>query len=368
MSIHRLLVAKVVAETHDAHSIEFEVPAELAPTFTYKPGQFLTLRVPSERTGSVARCYSLCSAPHDDGPLRVAVKRTADGYASNWLCDNATPGMEIDVLVPAGIFTPKSVDVDMLLFAGGSGITPIMSILRSVLETGTGSVALVYANRDAQSVIFSSALAELTRTYPDRLVVMHWLESVQGLPSAANLAALTAPYASREVFVCGPGPFMDAVSEAMTSLGKGRREVHIEKFRSLPRNPFEVEAAQEEAEERAAIAEAEDLPVDDSAAAATGPAPAPADDGGTVTVELDGKTTELAWPADKKLLDVMLAAGLDAPYSCREGACSACACRIVDGAVELAHNEVLDQEDLDDGLILACQSMRRSAAVHITYE
>ncbi|KXP10259.1 ferredoxin--NADP reductase [Tsukamurella pseudospumae] len=360
MSIHRLLVAKVVAETHDAHSIEFEVPAELASSFTYKPGQFLTLRVPSERTGSVARCYSLCSAPHDDGPLRVAVKRTADGYASNWLCDNATPGMEIDVLVPAGIFTPKSVDVDMLLFAGGSGVTPILSILRTVLETGSGSVTLIYANRDAQSVIFASALAELTRTYPDRLAVIHWLESVQGLPSAANLATLAAPYVDREVFVCGPGPFMDAVSEAMTGLGKGRREVHIEKFRSLPRNPFEVEAAREEAEERAAIAEAEDLPVAD--------APAPADDGGTVTVELDGKTTELAWPAEKKLLDVMLAAGIEAPYSCREGACSACACRLVDGEVELAHNEVLDQEDLDDGLILACQSMRRSAAVHITYE
>ncbi len=363
MSIHRLLVAKVVAETHDAHSIEFEVPDELANAFTYKPGQFLTLRVPSEQTGSVARCYSLCSAPHDDGPLRVAVKRTADGYASNWLCDNASPGMEIDVLVPAGIFTPKSVDVDMLLFAGGSGITPILSILRSVLETGSGSVTLIYANRDAQSVIFSSALAELTRTYPDRLVVVHWLESVQGLPSAANLAALAAPYASREVFVCGPGPFMDAVSEAMTSLGKGRREVHIEKFRSLPRNPFEVEAAQEEAEEKAAIAEAEDLPVDGASAA-----PAPADDGGTVTVELDGTTTELAWPAEKKLLDVMLDAGLDAPYSCREGACSACACRITSGEVELAHNEVLDQEDLDDGLILACQSMRRTQSVHITYE
>lgn len=360
MSIHRLLVAKVVAETHDAHSIEFEVPAELADRFTYKPGQFLTVRVPSEQTGSVARCYSLCSAPHDGGPLRVAVKRTADGYASNWLCDNATPGMELDVLVPAGIFTPKSVDTAMLLFAGGSGITPILSILRSVLETGTGSVAMIYANRDAQSVIFASALAELTRKYPDRLVVVHWLESVQGLPSAANLAALAAPYASREVFVCGPGPFMDAVSEAMTSLGKGRREVHIEKFRSLPRNPFEVEPSKEEAEERAALAEAEDLPAEDT--------PSPADDGGTVTIELDGKTTELAWPAEKKLLDVMLNAGLDAPYSCREGACSACACRIVEGEVELAHNEVLDQDDLDDGLILACQSLRRTQSVHITYE
>lgn len=206
MSIHRLQVAKVVAETHDAHSIEFEVPAELASSFTYKPGQFLTLRVPSEQTGSVARCYSLCSAPHDGGPLRVAVKRTADGYASNWLCDNATPGLEVDVLVPAGIFTPKSVDVDMLLFAGGSGVTPILSILRSVLETGTGSVALIYANRDAQSVIFASALAELTRKYPERFVVVHWLESVQGLPSEVM--------ASETASMNGPGPQTKTSREA----------------------------------------------------------------------------------------------------------------------------------------------------------
>ncbi|WP_019201936.1 ferredoxin--NADP reductase [Tsukamurella sp. 1534] len=365
MSIHRLLVAKVVAETHDAHSIEFEVPADKADLFVYKPGQFLTLRVPSDETGSVARCYSLCSAPHDGGPLRVAVKRTADGYASNWLCDNATPGMEIDVLVPAGIFTPKSLDTDMLLFAGGSGITPILSILRSALETGSGSVTLIYANRDAQSVIFASALAELSRRFPERLVVVHWLESLQGLPSVANLTALAAPYAGREVFICGPGPFMDAVAEAMAALGRGRREIHIEKFRSLPRNPFEVEPAKEEAEEKAAVAEAEQ---DEERAGDAPPVEPVADDGGTVTVELDGATHELAWPAQKKLLDVMLEAGIDAPYSCREGACSACACRIVDGNVELAHNEVLDPEDLEDGIILACQSMRRTQSVHITYE
>jgi 3-ketosteroid 9alpha-monooxygenase subunit B len=364
VSVHRLQVAKVVAETHDAVSIEFEVPAELTAVFAYRPGQFLTVRVPSDRTGSVARCYSLCSAPHEDGPLRVAVKRTVDGYASNWLCDNAAPGMEIDVLVPAGIFTPKSVDADLLLFAGGSGITPVLSILKTVLETGTGKVALVYANRDSASVIFASHLAELGRRFGDRLVVLHWLESLQGLPSVPQLAALAAPYSAREVFVCGPGPFMDAVAAAMTGLGLTRRRIHIEKFRSLPRNPFEVEAAKEEAEERAVLAEAEGTEAGD---AETGPGVA-GPEAGTVTVELDGVTRELAWPADKRLLDVMLDAGLNAPYSCREGACSACACRILEGEVELVNNEVLDQEDLDDGLILACQSLRRTEKVHITYE
>ena len=277
--------------------------------------------------------------------------------------------MDVDVLVPAGIFTPKSADADFLLFAGGSGITPVLSIMKTALATGTGKVALVYANRDSASVIFASQLADLGRRYGDRLVVLHWLESLQGLPSTAQLAELAAPYAGREVFVCGPGPFMDAVTASMAALGRGRRDIHIEKFRSLPRNPFEVEAAQEEAEEQATLADAEGPEAGGSEAAGSDVPPAsPVDDGGTVTVDLDGQTRELVWPAEKKLLEVMLDAGLDAPFSCREGACSACACRIVSGEVELAHNEVLDAEDLDDGIILACQALRRAPAVHITYD
>ena len=168
-----------------------EIPAE---RLRYAPGQFLTLRVPSDRTGSVARCYSLCSSPFTGDPLTVTVKRTDDGYASNWLCDNAHAGMKIHVLAPSGTFVPKTLDTDFLLLAAGSGITPMMAICKSALAEGSGKVVLIYANRDENSVIFGGALRELAAKYPDRLTVVHWLETVQGLPSAAALAGLAAPY------------------------------------------------------------------------------------------------------------------------------------------------------------------------------
>lgn len=340
---YRLRVAEVIAETADAHSLVLEVPPEHAARFAYRPGQFLTLRIPSDRCGSVARCYSLSSSPHVDGRLQVTVKRTVEGYGSNWLCDSVAAGDEIEALVPAGIFTPASLDDDLLLFAAGSGITPVISIVKSVLAQGSGRVVLVYANRDDKSVIFAGALRELTSRHPDRLTVVHWLESVQGLPTAAALAGLAAPFTGHQVFVCGPAPFMTGVREGLTSLGVPRQQVHLERFKSLGANPFE---------------QAESAPAEND----TGKEAA------TVSVTLDGQTHELDWPASQKLLDRLLEAGVDAPFSCREGACSACACRLVAGEVKMLHNDVLDDEDLDEGIILACQSIPVTDRVEISYE
>src|SRR5579875_4100041 len=233
-----LQVADVLAETEDARSLVFSVPegaegpAIPADRLRYAPGQFLTLRIPSDRTGSVARCYSLCSSPYTDDALTVTVKRTADGYGSNWLCEHAHPGMRIHVLAPSGTFVPKTLDDDFLLIAGGSGITPIMSICKSALSEGSGQVVLLYANRDARSVIFGDALRELAAKYPDRLTVVHWLESLQGLPSATALAQLAGPYSDRQAFICGPGPFMQASRDALESLNVPAHRIHLEVFRS----------------------------------------------------------------------------------------------------------------------------------------
>jgi 3-ketosteroid 9alpha-monooxygenase subunit B len=247
--------------------------------FTPRPGQFLTVRI-----GTCARCYSLSSAP--DEPLRITVKRTPDGYGSHWMCDNAVVGAELDVLGPVGVFTPASLDHDLLAFAAGSGITPVMSIIKSVLTGGAGRVTLVYANRDERSVIFARDLARLAAAHPDRLVVVHWLESVQGLPTAPQLAALARP--CDEAFVCGPAAFMDAAKAALRQAGV--RRIHVERFASLSSNPFE-----------------------DAVASEDGP-------DATVEVELDGAHHRFAWPARTRLLDLLLDQGLDAPFSCREGA------------------------------------------------
>ncbi len=234
-------VAEVVRETDDACSLVLDVPPELAAVFGYRPGQFITVRVPSERTGSVARCYSLSSSPHAGDRPAITVKRTDGGYASNWIHDHITAGSVLDVMAPAGTFVPKVLDCDFLLFAAGSGITPVMSILKSVLAGGRGRVVLVYANRDERSVIFAAALRELVAAAGGRLTVVHWLDSLLGVPSAAAIAALARPYAGHEAYICGPDPFLGVVREALGRLGVPARRVHVERFLSLADNPFEVE-------------------------------------------------------------------------------------------------------------------------------
>ncbi|WP_310963610.1 ferredoxin--NADP reductase [Nocardioides terrisoli] len=355
-----LTVTEVIEETEDARSIVFEVPPELTDTFAYVPGQFLTVAVPSERTGLVARCYSLSSTPHS-GRHQITVKRTVDGYASNWLHANLRAGDTLRVLPPSGIFSPKDLDDDFLLFAGGSGITPVMSIARSALEKGSGQVVLFYANRDERSVIFAGALQELAARYADRLVVVHWLESVQGLPSAAQLKAFAAHFTTYTAFVCGPAPFMKAVTDSLKELDFPRARRHQEKFVSLGGNPFgeveEVLAAQAVLDE---VDDGDEEGDEPGAAVVTGPV--------TVEVELDGEQhTFDDWAGDKPLLEFLEDKGLDAPFSCREGQCSACACMVLEGEVTMRNNEVLDAEDLADGIRLACQSMPASEKLRITY-
>jgi 3-ketosteroid 9alpha-monooxygenase subunit B len=338
---YRLRVASVVAETHEACSLVFEVPPDLAAEFAYRPGQFLTLRVPVDPPASVARCYSLCSSPVTGDPLTVTVKQTPDGYASRWIAANVTAGTVLEVLPPAGAFIPDSLDDDFLLLAAGSGITPVMSILKSALAAGTGRIVLVYANRDERSVIFGSALRDLTISAGSRLAVVHWLDVLQGTPSAAALAPLIRPFTSHRMFASGPDPFLQAVRDAAAALGVPPREVRVERFLSLQHNPFDAESA--------------------SLPAAAGVA-------AKLSVTLDGQTSSVDWPAGTRMLDALIDASLDPPFSCREGICGACACQLVAGRVEMVNNEVLNDSDLADGYVLACQSVALSGEIAVSYE
>jgi 3-ketosteroid 9alpha-monooxygenase subunit B len=215
-----------------------------------------------------------------------------------------------------------------------------MSILKSCLRAGSGAVTLLYANRDENSVIFRDELATLSRTFGNRLTVLHWLESVQGLPTEAGIRALMTPYADREVFLCGPEKFMDLASSVLGGLGVPGERITVERFNTLTGDPFSEP----------------DVEIDTAGPSAT------------VEVELDGETRTVTWPHGNRLLDVLRDAGLDAPFSCREGACSACACVLLQGEVSLANNEVLDKQDLDDGLILACQATPLTDQLKITYD
>jgi 3-ketosteroid 9alpha-monooxygenase subunit B len=353
-------VVDVVEETPDAKSISFALPAGAEEKFAYKPGQFLTLAVPSDRTGIAARCYSLSSSPHDGGPLTVTVKRTEEGYASNWICDNLKVGDTMRVLPPSGIFTPASLDEDLLLFGGGSGVTPVMSILRTAIAEGTGKIVVFYANRDDTSVIFAKEMRDLAAAHPERVQIFHWLESVQGIPTLDQLRVFIQPYLTYDVFCCGPAPFMKAVMDVTKEAGLPRSRRHQEKFVSLGGNPFgDIE------EVRRAEAELDDADALDPEAPETPEGPAgPV----SVTVELDGETFSYDdWDPATKLLDFLEGKGVKAPFSCREGECSACAVRLVEGDLRMDHNDVLEKEDLEDGIRLGCQSHPLTDTVKVTY-
>lgn len=228
--------------------------------------------------------------------------------------------------------------------AGGSGITPVLSLAKSALAAGRARVTLVYANRDPGSVIFRDELWGLAEAHPGRLTVVHWLESLQGLPTAVQLGPLVAPYAGREAYLCGPGPLMDAAETALRSAGARPRAIHRERYFSLAGDVF---------------APRPQPPAGHTSAGPTA--------GATAEVELDGARHTVPWPDGTPLLDALLAAGLEAPYSCREGACSACCCRVVEGEVTMARNEVLDAQDLAEGYVLACQALPVGDRVRITY-
>lgn len=356
-----LKVVNVVEETADAHSISFEVPAGAEDRFAYKPGQFLTLAVPSDRTGVAARCYSLSSSPVGGGPLTITVKRTAEGYASNWVCDHLHEGDSIRVLPPSGIFTPASLSADLLLFAGGSGITPIISITRTALQQGSGRIVLLYANRDERSVIFAEELSRLSAEHPDRLQVVHWLESVQGLPVPGQLKAFARDHSTYDAFVCGPAPFMKMVVAVLKELEFPRERRHQEKFVSLGGNPFGDVHDREVAEHEIEDAERDE---DDTAGGAEAGPQGPV----RLEVELDGQEHVFDdWAPGTTMLDHLEAKGIRAPYSCREGECSACAVRLLEGEVRMLHNDVLDDEDLADGIRLGCQSVPVTEVVKATY-
>lgn len=331
-------VTRVIEETADSRSLEFELPEALAERLRYRPGQFLTLRVPHQG-GWLPRCYSLSSTPLLDEPLRVTIKRVREGRASNWLCDAVQAGDTLQVLAPAGVFVPRQLDTDLLLFGGGSGITPVLSILRSALLAGTGRILLIYANRDEASVIFRDSLKALASAHPQRLQVIHWLDSVQGIASVSQLAELARPFVSAEAFICGPGPFMDAAVAALQALGMPSAQVHVERFVSLP----------EEGE--VAVPAAVDTRHPSS----------------QLSVRLDGEEFEVPCAEGETLLNAMRRAGLNPPSSCLVGSCATCMCTVERGEVQMLRNDALDQQEIEQGWTLACQSLARSEHLRVLF-
>ena len=346
---HRLTVAKVIKETADAHSILFDVPASLVEQFSYQSGQFITLKLPYEEE-NLLRCYSMSSTPSLDEGLRVTVKRVDGGRGSNWICDNLVAGSDLEVMRPAGLFVPKDLSEDHLLCAGGSGVTPVLSILRHVLTNGTGKVRLIYANRDESSVIFKQTFKELSAEYPERLEVIHLLDSLQGIPSLSLLTSLADGMQQGRAFICGPGPFMDAMEIAVKSAKFPSSRIHIERFVSAT-PPKETSSTNINSK-------------NDAVALIIDSAETPA---ATVLLELDGEHFVIPCEPGKTVLDAAEKIGIELPHSCREGMCASCMCEVIEGSVKLNHKDVLDEKDLANKLTLTCQAVPLTTEVRLKY-
>ena len=351
---YKLRVAEIVPETDEANSIRFEVPEGLEEVFQFKAGQHLSVR--AEIAGEeVRRNYSLCVAP-DEGQLKVTVKRIAGGVFSNWVGDNLRAGDTLDVMSPHGSFT---VDFNptakrrYVAFAGGSGITPVMSLIKTALKTEPESrFTLFYGNRDSNSVIFLEQLAALKDRYLGRFELYHFLSDEEGDVELFNgmLDRETCdealdhlvdhPSAVDAWFICGPGPMMDAAEAALTDRAVAKDRIHIERF--LAGRPSAALAAQmAQLQEKAA--------------------------GLTLSVTLDGRTRKVEF-SEANILDSAREAGLPAPFACKAGVCATCRAKVTKGKVEMAARYGLTDEEIEAGYVLTCQSVPVGEGVAVDYD
>jgi len=351
---YKLRVAEILPETDEANSIRFEIPEGLENLFRFKAGQHLTLR--AELAGEeIRRNYSLCVAP-DESQLKVTVKRIAGGVFSNWVGDNLNVGDTLDVMTPHGSFT---VDFNpaakrrYVAFAGGSGITPVMSLIKTALKTEPGSrFTLFYGNRDSSSVIFLEQLAALKDQYIGRFELYHFLSDEEGDVELFNgmLDRETCDEALDHLvdnvqhvdawFICGPGPMMDAAEAALTERGAAKDRIHIERF--LAGRPSAALAAQmAQLQEKAA--------------------------GLTLSVTLDGRTRKVEF-TEANILDSAREAGLPAPFACKAGVCATCRAKVTKGKVEMAARYGLTDEEIEAGYILTCQSVPVGEGVAVDYD
>ncbi len=332
---HKVRVSEVIRETCDASSFVLEVPPHLGSAYSYKPGQFLTFRCWIDGASRL-RCYSMSSSPGVDDRLQVTVKRVPGGIVSNWMIDRLGPGDEIETTLPSGVFGSRAHDGDVLAFAGGSGITPILSIMKNVLTASPQKVRLFYANRDARSVIFESALRSLAVLYDSRIEVVNHLDSDLGMVDAHEISSFACDCRGVDCYVCGPGPFMELVESTVLGLGADPGSIHIERF-----TPAE-----------------------------SGVTGIPPEDGGRssrVEIELDGRLEATDHRPGTTILQTARQLGMSPPFSCEAGSCATCMARLVQGAVSMHTNDALTDEEIAEGWILTCQSVPITPSVHVVY-
>ena len=350
---HRLAVNDLRRESADAVSLTFAIPRELADDYHFAPGQYLTLRTTMDGE-EVRRSYSICSGP-DDGELRIAVKKVDGGAFSNWAADELKFGDQLDVMTPTGRFgvVPAPDEARTYVgFAAGSGITPVLSIVKGVLAREPDSrFFLFYGNRSTSGMLFREALEELKDRFMQRLSVFHVISGEeQDLPILHGrldggkvrvlLRSLVPASDVDHVFICGPSGMSDDIETTCREIGIAADRIHVERF----------------------VSEFGGKPRPKAAIAAGAPPRAMA------SLIIDGKRREVPVADGEGILDAALRAGMDLPFACKGGMCSTCRAKLVEGTAEMEVNYSLEPWELKAGFILTCQAKPTSDRVVVDYD
>jgi ring-1,2-phenylacetyl-CoA epoxidase subunit PaaE len=368
MEFFPIVVKGVKPETSDTVTIEFDIPEDLAERFAYKHGQYITIKATLDGQ-ELRRSYSMSSSPLEN-KLAITVKKVKDGKVSTWLHNEVKPGDTLEISTPDGRFyTAVSPEKrrTYYMFGAGSGITPLMSILKTVLEgEPMSTVFMLYGSRNEESIIFKTELDELTERYNGQLFVEYVLskpqkETAGGLfgmfkKSTSNWLGKTGRIEGKSIqayldenmphgpesdclyFVCGPGNMTEIVKSVLIDRGITAKLIHTEVFANTHHIPGEI--------------------------AATGNASG----GKKVIVHLNGKRIEQSVPEGATILDVLVKAKYEPPYSCTSGACSTCMAKVLSGKVTMDACYALDDDEIKDGYILTCQSHPQTDIVELTYD
>jgi ring-1,2-phenylacetyl-CoA epoxidase subunit PaaE len=357
MSIHfhKLRVKEVRRETDDCVSISFEIPPDLAASFLFQHGQNVTVK--KEIAGEeIRRSYSICSAPHE-GELRIAVKRVGGGAFSSFANDELKAGDELQLLPPTGTFTTSlntARTKHYLALAAGSGITPVISIIKTILQAEAGSTfTLVYGNKSRASIIFFEELQALKNLYIDRFSIIYVLSREKtdiainsGRINIEKLTELSSilPYAAYDdIFICGPEAMIFAVKEYLEQRNIDKRKIHFELFTT----PGQKKST------------AGVLPTKEVSTASKS----------KVTIKLDGRSMDFDLAFDEEaILDAALKQGADLPYACKGGVCCTCKAKLIEGQVDMDVHWGLEDDEIEQGYILTCQSHPKSDKVVVDFD
>ncbi len=353
LHFHKLTIKNIQRETDDCVSIAFDIPVELEKDFSFKHGQNITVKFKIDNE-EIRRSYSICSSPAEN-ELRIAVKKVYEGAFSTFANEVLEEGDTLEVLPPTGTFFTE-VDVSnkkhYVFFAAGSGITPVISIIKTILITETESrIMLVFGNRTVSSIIFKEELEALKDKYLQRFRMHHVLSRERteadinygriDVEKCKQLLKLIDFGSVDEFFICGPEKMIFTVKEFLENIGIDKKKIHFELFTTPSRKHIKIYQPGKLQEES----------------------------GSDITVKSDGRSFDFKLDYNSNnILDAALAQGADLPFSCKGGVCTTCKAKLIEGDVEMEVNYGLEQEEVEAGFILTCQSHPRSKKVVVDYD